>query len=448
VFLQAAHALWQDVLLEVERLLGASAVDLWLRQAALVEACREEVVIAVATPFERERLLSSRLATALGAAFESLLGARPALRVEVDPLLAEPFDERQPEPRPPAAPTGCPPRAPAPDLSFDAFVTGPSNRLAREAALRVARAPGDELNPLVICGGPGSGKTHLLSAIAGALEQAGSCGPVIFATAEEFANQFTAGIRNRRTTSFRDRYRGAAALLIDDIHLICSKPKTQIEFLHTFEALFHAGRQIVVTSEEDPKRLAPLHPGLAGRFLAGLVVSIEPPDLETRRRIVEDRARRLRMPLSSALADFLARNVTRSPRDLCGALAILKAHAAIGERLDLALAERHLRDILGPRPRLAPEALLVEIVAESFAIDAPALMGGGRGAGLARARQVAMYLVRRLTPLSLKEIGALFRRGPSTVTSAEARIGALAAADAALREALAACDARFRERTR
>jgi chromosomal replication initiator protein len=454
-----AHALWQDVLAAAERAVGARALDLWLRHAALVEADREEVVVVVSTPFERDRLEAPRLADALARAFEALLGARPRLRVEVDPHLVASLDARPPLARDHGAGTAGeaasapPPKPPLArrqafpdDMTFDGFVTGGANRLAREAAERVCLAPGGELNPLVLCGGCGSGKTHLLTAIARRLREEDPRCNVIFATAERFTNEFTAGIRNHRTPDFRERYRRADVLLVDDVHDLCSKPKTQLEFLHTFETLVNAQRQIVLTSEFDPKRLEKLHPGLAGRFLAGLVVALEPPDLETRRRIVEARARRLKLSLPRELTEFLAKNVLR-PRDLCGALTILQAHAAIGERLDVGLAERRLGDILGPRRALAPEARVVEIVAEAFALEPEALLAARR-ADVARARQVAMVLVRRLTTLSLKEIGDVFGRKPSTVTFAESRIEARAAAEPALRETLAACTRRFRETAR
>lgn len=434
-----AHALWQDVLAEVERALGACTVELWLRQAALVEADREEVVVVVSTQFQREQLETARLSAALGRAFETLLGARPRLRIDVDPHQVAGGEPPRAEP-----PTPARGRGPLPDdMTFAGFVTGAPNRLAREAAERVCCAPGEELNPLVLCGADGSGKTHLLTAIARRLREEDPARNVILVTAEDFTNQFTAGIRNHRTPAFRDRYRDAHALLIDDVHDLCSKPKTQLEFLHTFESLANAQRQIVLTSEAEPKRLEKLHPGLAGRFLAGLVVTLEPPDLDLRRRIVEARARRLRLAPGRELVEFLAKNVTRV-RDLCGALTILQAHAALGERLDVGLAERRLRHLLGARRALAPEALILEIVAEAFALDPQGLLQGWRN-DVARARQVAMVLVRRLTSLSLKEIGAFFGRQPSTVTFAEKSVGALEAADGAMKDTLAACTQRFKD---
>lgn len=457
-----AQALWQDVLAEVEREVGAGAVDLWLRRAALVEADREEVVVVVATRFERDRLAEAKIAEPLARAFATLLGGRPRMRIDVDPRAFDaaggqagaappPVAQVPPPPVPPAAAARAAPRvaaAASDDQSFRTFVTGPSNKLAFDAADKVCCAPGAELNPLVLCGPDGIGKTHLLTAISRRLRDEAPRRNVVLATAEDFTNQFTSGIRNHRTASFRDRYRLADALLIDDLHMLCSKPKTQIEFIHTFEALLHGQRQIVVTTEESPKNLASLHPGLAGRLLAGLVVTIEAPELDTRRRILEARARRMKLSLGMDVLEFIARNVTRNVRDLCGALAIVQAHAAIGDRVDLDLARRALKDLLGPEPALPPEALLLEIVAEDQAVDAAAVRAGGRRAEIARARQIAMYLTRRLTTLSLKEIGAFFGRGPSTVTFAAARVECLVEVDPAVRRAVADCTRRFAEQTR
>jgi chromosomal replication initiator protein len=187
-----------------------------------------------------------------------------------------------------------------------------------------------------------------------------------------------------------------------------------------------------------------LHPGLVGRLLAGLVVTVEPPDLETRRRIVEDRARRLGVRLAPDVLEFVALHVTRSVRDLCGAVATLQAHAAIGERVDIPLARRCLGDLLRAEPPPAPEAVLLGIVAEELSVPKEAILGSGRRPEVAQARQVAMYLTRRLTVLSLREIGAFFGRQPSTVAFAEGRVEALLATDEGVRRAVQDATSRFR----
>lgn len=439
-----ARALWRNVLAEVEREVGAGAVDLWLAQAALVEADREEVVVFVPTPLARERLLSGRLAEAIAVAFARLLGARPRIRIEVEATMAQPFpqDGQRPSLRAGDAGGTPVPLESGDEMTLCAFVAGAENREALDAAARVCRSPGSELNPLVFCGPEGLGKTHLLTAIGRRLREDGARG-VVQTTAEDFTNQFTAAIRTNATARFRERFRTAGALLIDDLHFLRGRAKTQIELLHTFEALLQAQRQIVVACEDCPKFFPDFHPGLVGRLLAGLVVTIEPPAVETRRKILEARATRLAVRLAPEVLDFLAENVTRSVRDLCGALAVLRAHASIGERVDVALARRRLGGFLAPEPPPAPERRIVEIVAAEFSLDPGAIAGGARRAEAVLARQVAMYLVRRLTRLSLREIGALFGRKPSTVTFAGAKVEGLIAKDERVRRVVEEATRRF-----
>jgi len=332
------------------------------------------------------------------------------------------------------------------EMSFESFVVGRSNMLAARVAERICAAPGSDLNPLVVCGGVGNGKTHLLMAIARRLKERDPDCSVVFTTAEKFATQFTAGIRSHDGESFRARYRRADALAIDDIHLVSSKAKTQIELMRTFEELLNAGRQIVVSSLETPKRLGSLHPGLVGQLVAGLVVVLQAPDEEVGRRVLEDRMRRQGVSWAPEVSEFLARNVTRSVRDLCAAVTRLKAHVALGETVDIPLVRCALADLLGPGPSLAPESLLLEIVARRFGIGLSDLGGPSRRRELTGARQVAMYLLRKHTGLSLAEIGRLFHRRPSAVSFARAKIEESIKADDALREVLQDCERRFEGR--
>lgn len=448
------RALWQDVLAEVERNVGAGAVEMWLRDVVLVDAHREEVVIAVPTAFARQRI-EGRLNERLAGAFESLLGARPQIRVVVDPAAHAPAPA--PAPAPVSVPVPVPgPAAAAPsprpaaaridEMSLETFVVGPANKVAFRAAERVCESPGDELNPLVVVGATGLGKTHLLAAIARRLREESPRADLLLVTAEDFANQFSAGIRSSQTERFRERYRRADAVLIDDVQQLASKPKTQLEFLHTFEALLNARKQIVVSCEESPKRLEALHPGLRTRLLAGLVVELGLPDLETRRRMLDLLARRHKISLTREVMEFMARNLTRNARDLVGAIARLQAHAAIGERVDVPLAKRRLGDLLGPKVRVRPEELLLEIVAERCGVPADDLRQGSRRLGAAQARQIAMFLARRLTKLSLTEIGRFFGREPSTVTYAENKIARLLVGDDEINRLVEDCQERFEDR--
>jgi len=320
-----------------------------------------------------------------------------------------------------------------PRLSFEGFVVGHSNRFTHAACLAVAARPALVYNPLFIFGGSGLGKTHLLHAIGHAVKQARPEARVYYVPAERFTNEMIYAIQHAQTLAFRNKYRNVDVLLIDDIQFLAGKEGTQEEFFYTFNALRDAHRQIVVTADKPPKDIPMLEERLTSRFNQGLVTDIQQPDIETRIAILRARSeqegdgRSLPEDVLLLIADRIRSNV----RDLEGCLVRLMAVASLTQReITLELAEEVLQHYVNPEPdQMTPERILLA-VAERFGVSGEALCGPRRTRTVALPRQVAMYLTRQLTDLSLVEIGRLFGgRDHTTVLYACEKVGTMITAD-------------------
>jgi chromosomal replication initiator protein len=335
-----------------------------------------------------------------------------------------------PMPKPPVdrprsqAPAPASPGPSRPARRLEDFVTGPGNRLAHSAALELVHSAGASFNPMVIQGGVGLGKTHLLEGIGAALRPRHPGMKVIHITAEAFTNGFLDAMRHGNLTSFRARYRGAGALLVDDIHFLAAKKATQDEFLHTFNALVADGAPIVLTSDQHPRQIAKLTDELATRFLGGMVVKLEAPDPATRRAILKAKAAARGVIVPEAVLAFVADHLRASVRELEGALHSLIAHATMtGKKLDLALARTALRDTIRHTARAVALKDVERAVCQLFTIEPDALKADNRARAVAYPRMVAMYLARKHTGAAYSEIGRFFGgRNHSTVISAEKRV--------------------------
>ncbi len=294
-----------------------------------------------------------------------------------------------------------------PKYVFDAFVEGSGNRMARTSALSVVQNPGKSYNPLFISGDTGLGKTHLLHAI-GHMALANHA-QVICASAEQFTNDFISAIRERNTEEFRSRYRSADMLLIDDIQFICGKEQTEEGFFHTFNELHNSNRQIVMTSDRLPKSITLLEERLRSRFEWGLVVKINPPDLETRLAILQPKAKQMQASVAPEVLEFIAQQLQRNVRELEGSLNRVIAYARlIGAPPTIELASRAFEPITSKEPEASTTptpCLLIEAVADSFQLTPADLESQKRGKAIALARRVAMYLIRQETNYSLAQIG-------------------------------------------
>ncbi|MBP2050921.1 chromosomal replication initiator protein [Streptomyces griseochromogenes] len=349
---------------------------------------------------------------------------------------------------PPAAGGGAPgpqaaPPAPAsgpgeptarlnPKYLFDTFVIGASNRFAHAAAVAVAEAPAKAYNPLFIYGESGLGKTHLLHAIGHYARSLYPGTRVRYVSSEEFTNEFINSIRDGKGDSFRKRYREMDILLVDDIQFLADKESTQEEFFHTFNTLHNANKQIVLSSDRPPKQLVTLEDRLRNRFEWGLITDVQPPELETRIAILRKKAVQEQLNAPPEVLEFIASRISRNIRELEGALIRVTAFASLNRQpVDLGLTEIVLKDLIPGGEDSAPEITATAIMAATadyFGLTVEDLCGTSRGRALVTARQIAMYLCRELTDLSLPKIGAQFGgRDHTTVMHADRKIRALMA---------------------
>jgi chromosomal replication initiator protein len=319
-----------------------------------------------------------------------------------------------------------------PRYTFDNFVDGSNNRLAHAASLAVAENPAHSYNPLFLYGGVGLGKTHLLHAIGNACHERGL--NVLYVSSEEFTNDMINSIRMHTTQAFRDKYRSADVLLVDDIQFIAGKESTQEEFFHTFNTLHGQDKQIIVSSDRPPKAMVTLEERLRSRFEWGLAADIQPPDLETRLAILRSKSERAGRTVPDEILETIARRVQSNIRELEGALNRIVAFADLsGSPLTPQLAEVALADLLPQRRDLTTEQV-VALVADKFKVTVDQLIGRDRSRDIALPRQVAMYLLRREVNVSLPQIGvALGGRDHTTVMYAIDQIANKIETDSGLR---------------
>ncbi|MBI4436722.1 MAG: chromosomal replication initiator protein DnaA [Candidatus Omnitrophica bacterium] len=311
-----------------------------------------------------------------------------------------------------------------PRYTFDSFVVGPSNRFAHAASLAVAESPARSYNPLFIYGGVGLGKTHLMQAIGQFLLKKNRDAKILYISSERFTNQLITAIQNRTTLAFREKYRNLEVLLIDDIHFIAGKEATQEEFFHTFNALYDAHKQIVLSSDRSPKEIQGLEERLVSRFEWGLITDIQKPDLETRIAILRKKSETDRLSAPDEVTTFIAEKVTSNIRELEGALMRVVAYSSIFEKeITLDLAKDILKEMLLEEEKKITVDLIQKKVAAYFDIRLQDMKVKRRSKAIAYPRQVAMYLVRELTEHSLPEIGEFFGgRDHTTVLHAYSRI--------------------------
>ena len=322
------------------------------------------------------------------------------------------------------------------EFTFDTFVVGGSNKLAHAAARAVAEKPAERYNPLFIYGDSGLGKTHLIYAIAHEIRKRDPNSNIIYIKGDDFTNELVQAIRSGTTAEFKDKYRKADLLLMDDVQFIAGKEQTEEEFFHTFNTLYESKRQIVLTSDRPPSEMTKLSNRLQTRFEWGIMQDVQPPDFETRLAIVKNKAAQKGTVLDDNLAEFIAQNVTANVRQLEGSINKILAYRDLeGRDLDEATVMRAFKDILKKNNEFIPTASsIITECCRYFNVDDSVIRGKAQSAAIVKARQVAMYLINHMTNLSLTEIGVEFGRDHTTVMHSRDKVANMIKKDPAFAE--------------
>lgn len=413
-----AEQAWQSVLGQLQMEMPRASFDTWVRNTKPVSYQNGTLTIGVHNAYARD-WLESRLASTVSRLLVGIMNASVAVNFIVNGNAIETAADETPSlPAQPEASDHLrqdrpvvtydqPARNPSlnPRYLFETYVVGSGNRLAHAACLAVAEKPARAYNPVFLYGGVGLGKTHLLHAIGNACHQRGLT--VLYVSSEEFTNDMINAIRTHTNQAFREKYRSADVLLVDDIQFIAGKESTQEEFFHTFNTLHGQDKQIIVTSDRPPKSLVTLDERLRSRFEWGLTADIQPPDLETRLAILRSKAERTGRQIPDEILETIARRVQSNIRELEGALNRIIAFADLsGSHLTSNLVELALADLL-PQRTDVPPAKIIELVAKEWQTSVEALLGRDRSKKIAQPRQVAMYLLRKETDASLPQIGEI-----------------------------------------
>ena len=404
---------WAKVLSYMEEKWGSIPVSSWFEDAEVVELNENNLILYSPSDFRRDLIrqrCGAYVEDALKEVFDSNIKVlvfddkeRDAFRNKGKTISSMDFN---------------------PQFTFDNFVVGPSNRFAHSAAIAVSKNPGQVYNPLFIYGPSGVGKTHLLYAIANDIRRQNPEANIVYIKGDEFTNELISAIASGKNVEFRSKYRESDLFLIDDIQFIAGKESTQEEFFHTFNKLYEEHKQIVMTSDRKPSDMLTLEDRLRTRFEWGLLADVQPPDYETRMAILKNKAKSLGVELPDDVCNYIAVNVTSNVRQIEGVVKKLLAYRDLDNMpLDLANVSRVIEESFKTEgSALPPPALIVSQVCKFYSIEESVLRGTLKKKNIAEARQIAMYLIRNLTNLSLPDIGKEFDRDHTTVLYAIRRV--------------------------
>ena len=426
--------LWDAALKKIEEKVSKPSFDTWLKNTKAVELNKTTLTVSAPNEFARD-WLENQYTNVINDALEEVTGSRLDTKFIIpDASKVETTSERKVEsPTKPQNTTNDFPKSMLNEkYTFDTFVIGAGNRFAHAASLAVAEAPAKAYNPLFIYGGVGLGKTHLLHAIGHYVREHNPDAKVAYVTSEKFTNEFINAIMENKSNAFRNKYRNIDVLLIDDIQFIAGKESTQEEFFHTFNSLHEESKQIVISSDRPPKEIPTLEDRLRSRFEWGLITDITPPDLETRIAILNKKAKAEGLDIPNEVMLYIANQINTNIRELEGALIRVVAYSSlVNEDIDAALAAEALKDIIpSNKPREITVEGIQEVVSKKYNIRMEDFAAKKRTKNIAFPRQIAMYLSRELTDLSLPKIGDEFGgRDHTTVIHAHDKISKMIAED-------------------
>ncbi len=441
---------WENLQRAIRDRVQADQFETWFRRASLIHLDERTVRIAVQNGFTRD-WLNTYYKEILDRAVAFVFGSGRRLEFAVDPELmvtrrALPevpatipaLTSAEPVPQPKRALLETSDTVLNPRYQFDTFVVGPCNRFAHAAAVGVSEAPGQAYNPFFLHGSVGLGKTHLLQSLCHSILERDEGAQILYLSCETFVNHFISALENGDLQKFRTKYRNVGVLVVDDIHLLANKERTQEEFFHTFNTLYNAGKQIVLSSDSPPKDIPTLQGRLVSRFRWGLVTEVEAPCFETRVAILKRKSRQRGHELNDDVTALLAEHIDTNIRELEGAVTKLIGFANLSSRpITPDLARECLRDVLHERRGQPSMEEILRIVTDHFGVKLSDLQSRKRTNAIAFPRQVGMYLARKATRMSLEEIGGFFGgRDHSTVLYALQKLEKLQEKEPRMRELL------------
>ena len=433
--LESIEDLWNAVLDNIQDKVSKPSFDTWLKSTKAIALDRNTLTISVPSQFAKE-WLENQYTELISEVIEEITGSPLETKFDVP----EPHEEMNDpslmkSPKQQTDKTKSTKSMLNDKYTFDTFVIGAGNRFAHAASLAVAEAPARAYNPLFIYGGVGLGKTHLMHAIGHYVQEHDPDAKVVYITSEKFTNEFINSIMENESSRFRNKYRSVDVLLIDDIQFIAGKESTQEEFFHTFNTLHEENKQIIISSDRPPKEIPTLEDRLRSRFEWGLITDITPPDLETRIAILNKKAKAEGLDIPNEVMLYIANQIDTNIRELEGALIRVVAYSSlVNEDIDAALAADALKDIIpSNKPKIITVENIQEEVAKKYNIRMEDFAAKKRTKSIAFPRQIAMYLSREMTDLSLPKIGEEFGgRDHTTVIHAHDKISKLLEEDEAL----------------
>lgn len=404
--MNSVNDIWCSIMDYLSAELTSTTMNTWFSECRPIDLTDSRLVIYTPTTFKRS-IIKERYASIISSKLTELFSAPFELEVlagdELDDYERTVPDDSLPE---------------VAGYTFDQFIVGNSNKFAHAAAIAVADKPGESFNPLFIYGNSGLGKTHLLLSIGQKIHEKDPSAKIVYVKGDEFMNQMVQSIKDNTQAEFRNKYRYVDLFLVDDIQFIAGKLGVQEEFFHTFNNLWEAGKQIVITSDRPPIEMVKLEDRLRTRFEGGLMADIQSPDLETRMAIIRNKASQLGMTLPDEVIEYIANEIKSNIRQIEGVVKRLTAYNSImHETIDISMAKRAVKDVVRDGAYIPTPDVIIEETARYYSLDPENLKSQRRDKNIAMARQVAMYLMRTHTNLSLKEIGDQFSRNHTTVMS-------------------------------